>query len=75
MKTLKGIVTKDKMNKTVVVTVSTLWQHPIYKKRIKKSKRFHVHNELQAKVGDKVVIAQSRPLSRLKRFIITKIVK
>lgn len=75
MKTLKGIVVSDKMTKTVTVKVISLWQHPLYSKRVKRSKRYLAHNEIDAKLGDSVVINESRPISRLKRWVVTKINK
>lgn len=69
MKTLVGRVVSTKMQKTVVVEVETAKSHPLYKKIIKKRKRFKVHNEsLKLKVGDKVKIVQTRPISKEKHF-------
>ena len=75
MKTLTGIVTSSKTPLTVTVKVSKLWQHPIYGKRVKRSKNFLVHNDIGAKEGDSVVIGESRPISKNKHFKITKIIK
>lgn len=75
MKILKGKVVSDKMTKTAVVEVTSLWQHPIYKKRVKRSKRFLADNTIGAKTGDNVLMQESRPLSKLKRFVINKINK
>lgn len=74
MKTLKGLVVSDKMQKTAVVEVTTFWRHPLYQKRVKKSKRYLVQNDLGAKENDQVQIISTRPLSKLKRFAISKII-
>ena len=66
---LKGIVVSDKMAKTVVVSVVRLKKHQVYKKYFKVTKRFKAHDENnEYKVGDKVVIEETRPLSREKRW-------
>jgi small subunit ribosomal protein S17 len=69
MRTKTGIVTSTKMQKTVVVTVDTYKTHPKYHKRYKVSTKFYAHDEASACVeGQKVVIRETRPLSRLKRW-------
>ncbi|MBI2453373.1 30S ribosomal protein S17 [Candidatus Peregrinibacteria bacterium] len=69
MRTKKGVVTSDKNDKTIVVTVNTYKMHPKYKKRYRTSKKFHAHDpENKHKVGDEVVIYETRPLSKLKRW-------
>jgi small subunit ribosomal protein S17 len=66
---LKGIVTSDKMDKTIVVKVETLKEHPKYKKRYKSTKKYKVHDELNKfKIGDSVTIEEIRPLSKGKRW-------
>lgn len=68
-KTKSGTVVSNKMQNTVVVTVETTMQHPRYGKVISRSKKFYAHtdtNDLQ--VGDKVVITETRPLSKTKRW-------
>jgi len=72
---MTGVVTSDKMTKTVVVEVTRTYQHPLYKKVVHASKRFKAHDELGAKVGDKVVIVESRPLSRDKRWVVESIIR
>lgn len=72
---MTGVVTSDKMTKTVVVEVTRTYQHPLYKKVVHASKRFKAHDELGAKVGDVVVIVESRPLSRDKRWVVETIVR
>ncbi len=72
-KKLSGIVVSDKMNKTVVVSVSRFVKHPKYKKYIKKNKKYKAHDETnQYKVGDRVTIEETRPISKDKHFIVIK---
>lgn len=68
MKTLSGKVISNKMDKTVVVLVETKWQHPLYKKTIKRSKKFLAHDETAAQIGDEVTISESKPISKKKRW-------
>lgn len=73
-KTLTGVVVSDKMQSTAVVAVSSYVKHPKYKKYMKHTKKYHVHNEGdKAKEGDKVTIRSTRPLSKTKSFEIIKI--
>ena len=72
---LTGVVKSDKMMKTVVVEVSRTYQHPLYKKVVHASSRFKAHDELGAKVGDTVVIVESRKLSRDKNWVVESIVR
>ncbi len=66
-----GIVVSDKMDKTAVVLVERLLKHPLYKKYYKKHKKFKAHNpDNKYKEGDKVIIQETRPLSKEKRWII-----
>lgn len=68
---MQGVVTSKSGDKTVVVNVERLMRHPIYKKTIRRSKRYHAHDESNAiAVGDKVRIEECRPLSKLKRWTI-----
>jgi len=68
---LTGVVTSDKMVKTVVVQVGRLKMHPKYKKQYKVSKKYKAHDEeRQYHVGDKVVIQETRPISKDKRWIV-----
>ncbi|MCM8785506.1 MAG: 30S ribosomal protein S17 [Candidatus Omnitrophica bacterium] len=70
-----GIVVSDKMDKTRVVLVEFMMQHPIYKKTIRKKRKFMAHDEDNiTKVGDIVRIIQTRPLSRHKRWKIVEII-
>lgn len=75
-KQLIGTVVSDKMDKTVVVLVETLREHPKYKKYVKYRKKFYAHDEKnECKVGDVVRIVESRPLSKLKRWRVTEIIQ
>jgi len=66
---MQGVVVSDKMDKTIVVKVERRYQHPIYKKYIRRSKKYHAHDETnQCKTGDTVSIRECRPLSKLKRW-------
>ncbi len=70
-----GKIINDRMDKTVVVAVERLTQHPLYRKTIKKVSKFKAHDEEnKCKVGDKVSIIESRPLSRDKRWRVVKII-
>jgi small subunit ribosomal protein S17 len=74
-KTLTGIVSSDKADKTIVVTVHTRKTHPLYRKQYSVSKKFMAHDEQnEARVGDKVEITETRPQSARKRFALSKIV-
>ncbi|MBN2307284.1 30S ribosomal protein S17 [Candidatus Peregrinibacteria bacterium] len=70
MRTKTGIITSNKMTKTLVVTVHTYKNHPKYKKRYRVSKKFYAHAEDPSKfnIGDTVTIAETKPLSKLKRW-------
>ncbi len=73
-KTRVGIVVSDKMDKTIVVSTVTRVPHPKFGKIIKVTKKFHAHDEEnRAKTGDKVRIAETRPLSRLKRWRLVEV--
>jgi len=72
---LTGTVVSDKMEKTVVVSVERQVRHPVYGKSQRKTSTFMAHNENnEARVGDTVVIAESRPLSRRKRWVVARVV-
>jgi len=72
-KRLKGIVVSDKMEKTVVVEVERIKEHPKYKRRYKIHKRYKAHDERsEYKVGDEVIIEECRPLSKEKRWRVIK---
>ena len=66
---MQGVVVSDKMEKTIVVNVERKFPHSLYKKFIKRSKRYHVHDkDNQFKMGDIVKIQECRPLSKVKRW-------
>jgi small subunit ribosomal protein S17 len=72
-RTLQGVVVSDKQNKTVVVRVDRRFTHPIYKKTIRRSKNYHAHDESnQYAPGDVVWIEESKPISKLKRWVVTQ---
>ena len=71
---LTGRVVSDKMDKTVTVLVERRVQHPLYNKFVGRSKKYHAHDEANdAKVGDKVVIEECRPISRTKTWKVAKV--
>lgn len=75
-KTRVGTVVSDKMEKTVVVAVETLVQHPLYSKRQKRTERYKAHDEQgQAHEGDRVRIMETRPLSKDKRWRVVEIIE
>ncbi|HZK42967.1 MAG TPA: 30S ribosomal protein S17 [Syntrophomonadaceae bacterium] len=75
-KTRLGTVTSDKMEKTITVSVGAVKRHPLYKKTIKTSKKYKVHDENNdAKIGDVVKIIETRPLSKDKRWRLIEIVQ
>lgn len=71
----RGIVVSNKMDKTIVVKVEAMKLHPLYKKFIKQSAKFHAHDEKnEANIGDTVEIIETRPLSKTKRWRLIRIV-
>jgi small subunit ribosomal protein S17 len=71
-----GVVVSNKMDKTVVVVVERLVQHPLYKKYIKRRKKFMAHDpNNECNIGDKVLIRESRPLSKHKRWELVEILE
>ncbi len=75
-KRLIGVVTSDKMDKTVVVTVERQYRHPLYQKVVRSTKKYLAHDEENAcRVGDRVVILESRPYSRRKRWVVSEILE
>jgi small subunit ribosomal protein S17 len=73
---LEGFVTSDKMDKSVVVTIERLEKHPVFKKYIRRRKKFKAHDEKNAcKVGDKVRIRECRPISKDKCWRVVAIVE
>ncbi|MFZ5732178.1 MAG: 30S ribosomal protein S17 [Pseudomonadota bacterium] len=72
-RTLQGVVVSDKTDKTVVVRVDRRFTHPIYKKTIRRSKNYHAHDENnEFSTGDQVWIEESKPISKLKRWVVTQ---
>ena len=68
---LQGVVVSDVQNKTVVVKVERRFTHPLLKKTVRRSKNYHAHDEANVcKVGDEVSIEETRPMSKLKRWVI-----
>lgn len=75
-KEMVGRVVSAKMQKTIVVLVESVFSHPLYKKTVKKLKKYKVHDEKQeAKEGDLVLIQETRPLSKEKRWRLVKILR
>ena len=72
MKILTGVVVNAKMEKSATVRVDRMWRHPIYKKMMKRSKKFLVHAESPVKAGEIVKIAEIKPMSKLKRWRIVE---
>lgn len=71
-----GKVVSDKMDKTIVVAIETLVRHPLYKKTIKRTTKFKAHDENnECKVGDRVSIMETRPLSKEKRWRLVEIIE
>jgi small subunit ribosomal protein S17 len=70
---LQGVVVSDKNDKTIVVEVERRFTHPLLKKTVRRSKKYHAHDEANAhKIGDKVWIEESAPISKNKRWVVTK---
>jgi len=75
-KTRIGIVSSDKMEKTITVTVKYKEKHPIYGKFVNKTKKYHAHDEKnESQVGDKVLLMETRPLSKTKRWRLVEILE
>jgi len=75
-KVREGIVISDKMNSTIVVAINERVAHPKYGKTVQRTKKLYVHDETNdAKIGDRVRVIETRPLSKLKRWRLTDIVE
>lgn len=75
-KRLKGVVTSDKMDKTVVVAVTTTKRHPIYGKVMRLVKKYKAHDEVnECRTGDRVEIIESKPISRHKRWAVVSVLE
>lgn len=70
-----GVVTSNKMTKTVVVEIGRTFRHPLYRKVVHLSKHVKAHDELGCQIGDQVQIVESRPLSKDKRWVVETIIK
>src|SRR5215475_9270984 len=70
-----GVVTSNKMTKTVVVEINRVFRHPLYRKVVHASKRVKAHDEIGCQIGDQVQIVESRPLSRDKRWVVESVIK
>lgn len=76
IKTKTGRVVSDKMEKTIVVAVENLVEHPLYKKRVRQTRKFQAHDERnEAHIGDVVRIAETRPISKNKTWRLVEIVR
>jgi len=71
---MTGVVTSNKMTKTVVVEISRTYRHPLYKKVVHSSKRVKAHDELDCQIGDQVQVVASKPISREKHWVVESIV-
>jgi small subunit ribosomal protein S17 len=75
-KEITGVIVSDKMDKSVVVAVERQIRHDVYGKTQKRTSKFLAHNEANdAKIGDRVAIVESRPLSRRKRWVVTRVIE
>jgi small subunit ribosomal protein S17 len=72
---ITGVVTSNKMEKTVVVEISRTYRHRLYKKVVSKRKNVMAHDELGCQIGDHVEIVESQPISRHKRWVVEKIIR
>ena len=72
---MTGVVTSNKMTKTVVVEISRTYRHPLYKKVVHSSKRVKAHDELDCQIGDQVQVVASKPISREKHWVVESILK
>ena len=72
---MNGVVTSNRMTKTVVVVVSRTYRHPLYRKVVHTSHKVKAHDEMGCHIGDEVTIVESAPISREKRWVVEAIVK
>jgi small subunit ribosomal protein S17 len=76
MKTLQGKVIGLNTQNTAKVSVTRLWKHPMYLKSVTRSKNYACHyTDIKLEVGDEVIIQESKPISKTKRFVVTEVVK
>jgi small subunit ribosomal protein S17 len=72
---MTGVVTSNKMTKTVVVEITRTYRHPLYKKVVHSSKRVKAHDELNCQIGDQVKLVASKPISREKHWVVESVLK
>lgn len=72
---LTGVVTSNKMDKTVIVVITRTYRHPLYKKVVHSKKKVLVHDELGCEIGDEVRIVESRPISKRKHWVVEEILR
>lgn len=72
---LTGVVTSNKMDKSVLVVITRTYRHPLYKKVVHSRKKLMAHDELGSEVGDRVRIVESRPISKRKRWVVEEILQ
>jgi small subunit ribosomal protein S17 len=72
---LTGVVTSDKMDKTVIVEISRTYRHRLYKKVVSSRRRVMAHDEMGCQLGDHVRIVESQPISRRKRWVVEEILR
>jgi small subunit ribosomal protein S17 len=72
---ITGVITSDKMEKTVTVEIARTYRHPLYQKVVNSKRSLKAHDELGAKIGDEVRIVESKPLSKTKRWVVEEIIK
>ena len=72
---ITGVVVSNKMEKTVTVSIERQTRHELYGKTQRRTSKFLAHNENAAKVGDRVAIVEARPMSRRKRWVVTRVVE
>ena len=75
MKKFTGRVYSTKNPQMAIVAVTQVWKHPLYQKRIRRTKKFHAHDEIGARKGDKVIIQECRPISKTKKWKIIERIK
>jgi len=72
---INGVVTSNKMEKTVVVETTRKFRHPLYQKVISRHKRVMAHDEIGCNIGDEVRLVESRPISKNKRWVVEEVTK
>ena len=72
---ITGVVTSDKMDKTVIVEISRTYRHRLYKKVVSSRRHIMAHDELGCQLGDTVRIVESKPISRRKRWVVEEIIR